>query len=213
VNPNTHRCCSDNHDEIVALLAREDLRRVPSQDLVDEQEHLARELVAGRVDGEASPDLAAFYRHRLEVIDAELSRRRRLECHGAPAVPGYGRIPAEIITEIKERIDLVNLVGEDLEMVWYRAGKAQFRCRLHGDGIDRDPSLTVYEDDSHWYCYGCNDGGDAFNWLIKARQMQWVQAVLVLAARCHIELPPKRHPRPLSESGHHERDLLAKVLG
>lgn len=176
-------------DEVLRLLAdepKQQLRRIPSEALLGEQEHLQRELVAARVDGEDSP--VGFYRHRLAVINAEIGRRRRLEQDGAPSVPAKSRIPEATIRQIKELTDLVDLVAEDLEMAWYRTGKASFHCKLHG--TDSDPSLKVYEFDDHWYCWGCNDGGDCFDWLIKARNMEWLDAVCYLAARRRIDLRP-----------------------
>ena len=187
--------CGDTHDEVLRLLAGEPdgyLRRVASPDLRAEQEYLKREMAEVKADPEYGADLAALHRHRLSVIDGELERRRLLESHDGPRVPGSGRIPLEIISEIKSRVDLVALVAEDLgDPAWMRWGKVQFYCRLHGDGVDRNPSLTVYEEDGHFWCYGCNDGGDAFDWLLKARGMQWREAAEFLAKRLGMDLNEK----------------------
>jgi len=187
--------CGDPHDEILRLLAGEPdgyLRRIPSADLRAEQEYVQRETAEVQADPEYSADLATLHRHRLAVIDDELERRRLLEAYGGPRVPGSGRIPLEVIAELKERIDLVALVAEDLgDPAWSRWGRVRFACRLHGDGVDREPSLQVYEEDGHWWCYGCGDGGDAFDWLLKARNMEWRQAVEHLAKRLRIDLEEK----------------------
>ena len=186
--------CNDTHDEVLRLLASEPdgyLRRVPSADLRAEQEYLQREMAEVKADPEYSVDLAALHQHRLAVIDEELERRRLLEAYGGPRTRG-GRIPVEVVTEIKERVDLAGLVAEDLgDPTWVRRGRVRFSCRLHGDGVDREPSLQVYEDDGHFWCYGCNDGGDAFDWLLKARNMQWREAVEYLAKRLGIDFEEK----------------------
>lgn len=186
--------CSDPHDEVLRLLAGEPdgyLRRVSSADLTAELEYLQREVAEVKADPEYSKDLAALHRHRLAVIDGELERRRLLEDYGGPRTRG-GRIPAEVISAIKERIDLASLIAEDLgDASWYRFGRVRFSCRLHGDGVDREPSLQVYEDDGHFWCYGCGDGGDCFDWLLKARNMQWREAAEYLAQRLGIELEEK----------------------
>ena len=187
--------CGDPHDEILRLLAGEPdgyLRRVPSADMRAELEYLQREIAEVKADPEYSSDLATLHRHRLAVIDGELERRRLLERYGGPK-SGGGRIPAEVVAEIKERIDLAGLIAEDLgDAAWMRWGRVRFPCRLHGDGVDREPSLQVYEEDGHFWCYGCSDGGDAFDWLLKARGMQWRQAVEYLAKRLGIEEKPAR---------------------
>ncbi len=186
--------CGDSHDEILRLLAGEPdgfLRRVPSTDLRAELEYLQREVAEVKAEPEYSADLAALHRHRLAVIDGELERRRLMERYGGPK-GGGGRVPLEVIAEIKERIDLAALISEDLgEPAWYRWGRVKFACRLHGDGVDREPSLQVYEEDGHFWCYGCNDGGDAFDWLLKARNLQWREAVQYLARRLDIEIQEK----------------------
>lgn len=186
--------CDDSHDEILRLLAGEPdgyLRRVPSADLRAELEYLQREVAEVRADPDYSADLAALHRHRLAVIEGELERRRLMEQYGGPRGDG-GHIPLETIAEIKGRIDLAALITEDLgDAAWYRWGRVRFACRLHGDGVDREPSLQVYEDDAHFWCYGCNDGGDAFDWLLKARGMQWREAVEYLAKVLSIELAEK----------------------
>ena len=194
--------CNGTHDEILRLLAGEPdgyLRRVPSADLRAELEYLQREVAEVKADPDYSADLAALHRHRLAVIDGELERRRLLEAYGGPRGQGSGRISVEIVAEIKERVDLAALIVEDLgEPAWYRLGKVRFSCRLHGDGVDREPSLQVYEEDGHWWCYGCGDGGDCFDWLLKARNMQWREATAYLLKRLGIELEEK--PKVLAGS-------------
>ena len=196
--------CGDPHDEVLALLALDadgQLRRTPSADLESEWEYVKRELADAKADTGNSAGLATLNRHRLGAIDGEIDRRRRLERYGGPK-SGGGRIPLEAVAEIKERIDLAALVAEDLgEAAWYRWGRVRFSCRLHGDGVDRDPSLQVYEDDGHFWCYGCNDGGDAFDWLLKARNMQWWEAVEYLAKRLGIELRTEARGRGVIRVG------------
>ena len=192
------RLCSEGHDEALRLLAEEptrQLRRIPSTDLAGEREYLQRELAEAEADPEYSRDLATLHRHCLAVINGEMERRRGLEAFGGPRAPGRGRIPVETVMEIKDRTSLADLISEDLgEPAWMRLGKASFHCRLHG--TDSDPSLKVWEEDHHFYCFGCGDGGDCFDWLIKARNMEWREAVEYLARRCGVELP--KPPLPTS---------------
>lgn len=187
--------CDESHDEVLAILAEEPnrtLRRIPSSDLADEREYLQREMAGAKSDTEYSKSLAALARHRLSVINGELERRRRLEQWGGPKVTESGLVPERIIEEIKRRTDLATLVSEDLGEPKYRGGKVWFRCKLHGR--DTNPSLAVYEEDPHWWCFGCNDGGDTFDWLLKARNMEWREAAEYLAGRCGIELPKRGLP-------------------
>ena len=187
--------CDESHDEALAILAEEPIRtlqRIPSGDLAGEREYLRREMAQAKASPEYSKSLAALHQHRLSVIDGELERRRRLEEWGGLKVAESGLVPEKIIEEIKRRIDLAGLISEDLGEPVYRGGKLWFHCKLHGR--DSNPSLAVYEDGPHFWCYGCNDGGDCFDWLLKARNMEWREAAEYLASRCGVELPKRGLP-------------------
>jgi hypothetical protein len=43
------------------------------------------------------------------------------------------------------------------------------QCPLHGDGLERTPSLHVSDQDGRWYCHGCGRGGDLFDFFAAAR--------------------------------------------
>ena len=186
--------CDESHDEVLAILAEEPtrtLRRISSGDLADQREYLQREMAETKADPGYSKGVAALHRHRLAVIDGELERRCRLEEWGGPKIAESGLVPQEVVEEIKRRTDLAAIISEDLGELVYRASKSWFRCKLHGR--DSDPSLAVYED-GHWWCYGCNDGGDVFDWLLKARNMEWRKAAEYLAGQCGVVIPKPEIP-------------------
>jgi hypothetical protein len=43
------------------------------------------------------------------------------------------------------------------------------QCPLHGDGLERTPSLHVSDQDGRWYCHGCGRGGDLFDFFAAVR--------------------------------------------
>jgi len=45
----------------------------------------------------------------------------------------------------------------------------QFRCDLHGSGMDNKPSARVYPDSNHFYCFGCGEQRDAIE-TVKAKE-------------------------------------------
>lgn len=87
-------------------------------------------------------------------------------------------------SQIRERMkqtDVLALIEGDLGPAkksgrWYK-----FSCPLpgHKNG-DKHPSLLVYPDRTRWYCNGCQNGGDALNWLQKAHGMSFKQALEML---------------------------------
>lgn len=60
---------------------------------------------------------------------------------------------------IKARVDLVEYIGRVTEL---RPIGRNFKglCPLHGEDT---PSLWVYPETRSWYCFGCRQGGDLFD--------------------------------------------------
>lgn len=53
------------------------------------------------------------------------------------------------------------------------------RCPFHRDSA---PSLTVYPDTASWYCYGCEVGGDVFEFVRRIRGLSFKETADALAA-------------------------------
>jgi len=154
-------------------------------------------MAESKADPEYAAGLTTLHRHRLQIIEGELERRRRLEAFGGPTALNSGRITLEIVAELKLRISIVDLITEDLgEPAHMGLDRSLFHCSLHGDGVDRHASLTAYETEQRFWCFGCNQGGDIFDWLLIARGQEWRPSVEFLARRCGIELPAKVAPAP-----------------
>ena len=70
-----------------------------------------------------------------------------------------------VIDEIKDRIDIVDLVSESVEL--RRAGRNYTGfCPFHHNV--NTPSFVVFPDTQTWKCFGeCDEGGDAFSYVMK----------------------------------------------
>jgi hypothetical protein len=66
---------------------------------------------------------------------------------------------AAIRLEIKARIDLRDIIANDLGVRW-RGNQVVAHCPFHRE---KTASFKVYQD--HFYCYGCQAKGDIFTWL------------------------------------------------
>jgi DNA primase len=96
-----------------------------------------------------------------------------------------GRIPDEIIQQVRDRVDLVELVGRSVSLK--RAGRSyKGLCPFHGE---KTPSFHVNPDKGTYYCFGCQEGGDAFSFLIKVENLTFAEAARSLARDCGIEIP------------------------
>ena len=48
------------------------------------------------------------------------------------------------------------------------------RCPFHDD---KNPSFVVYDRDNYWICFGCGEAGDAIEFIMLKRKLQFKQAV------------------------------------
>ncbi len=116
-----------------------------------------------------------------------------------------------VTDEIKDRIDIVDLVSESVEM--RRAGR-NFTgfCPFHHNV--NTPSFVVFPDTQTWKCFGeCDEGGDVFSYVMKKEGWDFAEALRNLADRAGIELKPLT-PEALEEQeeGERLRSLLEEAV-
>jgi DNA primase len=116
-----------------------------------------------------------------------------------------------VTDEIKDRIDIVDLVTENVEM--RRAGR-NFTgfCPFHHNV--NTPSFVVFPDTQTWKCFGeCDEGGDVFSYVMKKEGWDFAEALRNLADRAGIELKPLT-PEALEEQeeGERLRSLLEEAV-
>jgi DNA primase len=97
------------------------------------------------------------------------------------------RIPEEKVQEIRERADLLQVVGE--RVVLKKAG-ARYTglCPFHQE---KSPSFTVHPGMGIFHCFGCGTGGDVISFLMKIEGRPFVEVVRDLAARFGVSLPER----------------------
>jgi DNA primase len=96
-------------------------------------------------------------------------------------------IPETVIEEIRNRIDIVAVIGRHLELK--KAGRTwKGCCVFHGE---RTPSFHVYPEDRHFKCYGCGEYGDVFKFLQKLQGKEFPEVVRALAAEAGVEIPER----------------------
>lgn len=94
-------------------------------------------------------------------------------------------IPDSFIDEVRERVDLVALIGRYINLK--KAGSRYTGvCPFHGD---TDPSLSVNPDRGFWYCFGCQAGGDAISFVRQKEGLEFVEAIEFLARMHGLSVP------------------------
>ncbi len=93
-----------------------------------------------------------------------------------------------VIDEIKDRIDVVELISGYVPL--QKAGRNyKALCPFHADTA---PSFIVFPDGQRWHCFGaCGTGGDIFTFLMKKENLDFSEALRILAERAGISLSPR----------------------
>ncbi|SER70081.1 DNA primase [Salipaludibacillus aurantiacus] len=95
------------------------------------------------------------------------------------------RIPEEKIEEIRQALDIVDVVSEYVQL------KKQGRnfvglCPFHGE---KTPSFSVSPDKQLYHCFGCGAGGNAFSFIMETEGISFIEAVEKLASQTNVSLP------------------------
>ncbi len=97
------------------------------------------------------------------------------------------------IDDIKERLDIVDIVSETVKL--RKTGKnftgfCPFHPNVH------TPAFVVFPDSGTWRCFGqCNEGGDIFKFIMKREGWDFAQTLKNLAERAGVQLEPLSQQR------------------
>ena len=91
-------------------------------------------------------------------------------------------IPQSIIEEIKYKSDIESVVSSYITLK--RRGKNLIGlCPFHGE---KTPSFTIYPENGSFYCFGCKVGGDVFTFTKLIENLDYIDAIKLLAERCGV---------------------------
>ncbi|MEF8864448.1 MAG: DNA primase [Salinibacter sp.] len=94
-------------------------------------------------------------------------------------------IPDEKVEEVRTAVDLVE-VAEDYVQLDQSGSRYMGLCPFHNEDT---PSFSVDPEQNLYYCFGCQNGGDAFKFLQEIEGVGFLESVRMLADRYGIPLP------------------------
>lgn len=101
-------------------------------------------------------------------------------------------IDRALIDEILRRINIVDLIDEDLPLK--KKGKDYFApCPFHNE---KTASFSVSEHKQFYHCFGCPAHGDALRWLMEHHGMSFPDAIRDLAKRAGVDIPESQEEDP-----------------
>ena len=91
----------------------------------------------------------------------------------------------DAVTEIKRRIDPAEYIGRSVKL--QKAGRnLRALCPFH---TEKTPSFYVFTDRGSWRCFGsCGEGGDIFSFVQKRENVDFREALRILAEEAGVEL-------------------------
>ncbi len=105
---------------------------------------------------------------------------------------GQGRIyNEEALSEVRARTDIVEVISDYVPLK--QAGNTyKGLCPFHRE---KTPSFTISADKQLFHCFGCGAGGDVFSFVMKIENMNFGDAVRVLAERVGVALFQDESPQ------------------
>ena len=94
-------------------------------------------------------------------------------------------IPENLIDQIQTRTDIVEVISKYVPLK--KAGRNfKGNCPFHNE---KTPSFIVSPDKQIYHCFGCGAGGNVFSFLMKQENLEFPEAVEMLAEKTGVVLP------------------------
>jgi DNA primase len=119
-----------------------------------------------------------------------------------------GRIRREDVEAVRERARIEEVVGAHVALKPAGVGSLKGLCPFHDE---KSPSFNVRPSVGRYHCFGCGEGGDVIDFVMKVDGLEFTEAVEYLAGRIGLTLRYEEGgaPRPGDEPGRRRRLLDA----
>lgn len=117
-----------------------------------------------------------------------------------------GRIRQSDIEEVKARTNIGDVIGDYVSLKTGGVGALKGLCPFHDE---KSPSFYVRPGVGRYHCFGCGEGGDVYEFLLKMDHVSFTDAVERLAARIGYQLHYEEGGGGPSESSGNRARLLA----
>lgn len=99
------------------------------------------------------------------------------------------------LQELRLKTDVVDLISSYVSLK-KRGNTYVGLCPFHNE---KTPSFTVYKNTQSFYCFGCGAGGDGVSFMRKIENLDYIDAVKVLAQRAGMQMPDEGYDDSLSK--------------
>lgn len=116
-------------------------------------------------------------------------------------------ITKEFLEELLGKSDIVSVISHYVDL---KKSGSQFwgRCPFHNE---KTPSFAVNSRGQYFKCFGCGVGGDVISFIRKRENLEFVEAVKLLAEQAHMEVPSEPQQAERSRETKRVRDAILAV--
>ncbi len=92
---------------------------------------------------------------------------------------------SDILNKIREKTDIVELVRKYVPSLRKAGRNYKALCPFHNE---KTPSFTVNPEKQIFHCFGCQEGGDIFSFIMKIENLTFMESVKKLAKEAQIKI-------------------------
>lgn len=95
-----------------------------------------------------------------------------------------GKISEDKVEEIKEAHDIVDIIGNYIEV---KSSGSSYKalCPFHNE---KTPSFMINRDKQIYKCFGCGEGGDVLQFVMKMENLDFIDALKTLGEKANIDV-------------------------
>ncbi|WP_084102206.1 DNA primase [Demequina sp. NBRC 110051] len=119
-----------------------------------------------------------------------------------------GTINRDDIAQVRERAPIEDIIGQHVALKPAGVGSVKGLCPFHDE---RSPSFHVRPGAGRWHCFGCGEGGDVIEFVMRMDGLPFAEAVEYLAERAGVTLRYEAGGGPRREGTAGQRKRLLEA--
>ena len=108
-------------------------------------------------------------------------------------------IPEDFINRLLTSVSIVEVI-QKRRQVERRGGAYMAKCPFHKGGEENNASMKIYEETGTYHCFTCKDTGNAISFLKKHDNLDFIEAVELLASYVGMEIPKQEKSAAVTKS-------------
>lgn len=115
---------------------------------------------------------------------------------------------SEFVTTLKEKVNIVDVASSYVSLE-KRGTNFWACCPFHHE---KTPSFSINEPDQFYHCFGCGESGDVIKFVKEIENVDFMDAVKLLAERAKLPLPQTNYDSQKTVEQKRKRDTILKIL-